>query len=264
MSPLPPPDHACAPFADCRNKGGKSGHPMTIRLRDLSQGALLHVVCALLAGPMKAEQIARRTGKSHETVQRALATLDEEFHLVTAVPDGRWPIWCLRDTSQLELPLPGLLGRPDVDASSEPVDNSPGLTTQISKSSRSSSRGVKDDRPESSELPLLPVIPQLSQSPGAPRLIDQLTRLGATPAQAARAITTALKRRQTTAQISNRIAQLAAYAKENRTIRNPGQWALGYIATGCALPEITPTAARDYSGDRPYLTTNSEDKDPAP
>ena len=79
---------------------------MPIRLRDLSQGALLHVVVALLAGPMKAEQIARKTGKSHETVQRALEILDSEFKLVTAVPDGRWPIWSLRDTSQLELPLP--------------------------------------------------------------------------------------------------------------------------------------------------------------
>ena len=100
-------------------------------------------------------------------------------------------------------------------------------------------------------------------SPETAPLLDQLTRLGATPDQAARAITAALKRREPTTQISHRIAQLAAYAKENRTIRNPGQWALDYIATGCAPPEITPTA-RDYSGYRPYLATNSEDEDPAP
>ncbi len=236
---------------------------MTIRLRDLSQGALLHVVCALLAGPMKADQIVRRTGKSPESVQRALAVLADELDLVTGVPDGRWPIWSLRDTSQFQLPLPGLLGRPDMDISPEPVDNSPELTPQISESARSSS-SLNHNPPESSKLLLLPVTPQISESPGAPRLIDQLTRLGATPDQAARAITAALKRREATDQISDRIAQLAAYAKENRTIRNPGQWALGYIATGCDLPEITPTAARDYSGYRPYLATSSEDEDPAP
>ena len=55
------------------------------------------LVCALLAGPMKAEHIARRTGKSIPTVQNALETLLSEFHIVVAIPEGRWPLsWRLQ------------------------------------------------------------------------------------------------------------------------------------------------------------------------
>ncbi len=97
---------------------------MCIRLRDLSQGALLHVVCALLAGPMKAGQIARRTGKSLPTVRRALAVLDKEFHLVIALPDGRWPIWCLREPAPTaDRDCSG--DRPDLATNSEGEDPAP-------------------------------------------------------------------------------------------------------------------------------------------
>ncbi len=117
-----------------RTGEGEKAPCMCIRLRDLSQGALLHVVCALLAGPMKAGQIARRTGKSLATVRRALAVLDEKFHLVTAVPDGRWPIWRLRDTRQVEPSLPDPAptadrdcpgDRPDLATNSEGEDPAP-------------------------------------------------------------------------------------------------------------------------------------------
>jgi len=222
---------------------------MPIRLRDLSQGALLHVVVALLAGPMKAEQIARKTGKSHETVQRALEILDSEFKLVTAVPDGRWPIWSLRDTSQLELPLPD---RSAVELSPASTEDSTGLSTQISNSARSSS-GLTVDY-ESKNLQL-PVSTQISTSTEGQAVINRLTRLGATPGQAEKAITAALGRNESLATISQRIAALAEYAADHRTIHNPGQWALGYITSGCDLPEGRRTAASDYSGYRPYLAT---------
>ena len=245
---------------------------MPIRLRDLSQGALLHVVVALLAGPMRAEQITRKTGKSHESVQRALETLDSEFGLVTAVPDGRWPIWSLRDTSQLELPLFGLPDdsaaeirpaadlTPATDTTPPSAANRAGLSTQISNSARSSSSSSLTINHECKNL-LLPVSPQISNSAERARLISQLTRLGATPGQAQRAITAALGRNESLAAIGERIAALAAYAADHRTIRNPGQWALAYIATGCDLPEDAHTGTPDYSGYRPYLATSEEGRE---
>jgi hypothetical protein len=230
---------------------------MTIRLRDLSQGALLHVVVALLSGPMKADQIARKTGKSHETVQRALAALDSEFGLVTAVPDGRWPIWSLRDTSQLELGLPRLLEEDESPAG--PVDNSINLTTQISKSA---TRGRSLTQPSQQETLLPPPLtPQIAESLTGTVLISQLTRLGAHPDQAAKAITAALKRKETTTAISQRIAHLAQYAADHRAIRYPGQWALDYISTGCDLPVDARTAEPDYSGYRPYLAAPDDEAD---
>jgi hypothetical protein len=233
---------------------------MNIRLRDLSQGALLHVVVALLAGPMRAEQIARKTGKSPDTVRRTLATLDSEFGLVTSVSDGRWPIWSLRNTSQLELEL---ANRPDpdpVDNAPAAVDNSAELTPQISGSTCSSSSF--DSNLDISSKLLLPATPQISGSSAGDLLISQLTRMGATPGQAIKAINAALKRRETTPLISQRIARLAQYAADHRTIRNPGQWALGYIASGCDLPADLHTVEPDYSGYRPYLATNTEDAEP--
>jgi len=242
---------------------------MPIRLRDLSQGALLHVVVALLAGPMRAEQITRKTGKSHESVQRALETLDSEFGLVTAVPDGRWPIWSLRDTSQLELPLFGLPDdsaaeiRPAADLTPALAADPTGLSTQISNSTRSSSSSSSSSLTINHECKnlLLPVSPQISNSAERARLISQLTRLGATPGQAQRAITAALGRNESLAAIGERIAALAAYAADHRTIRNPGQWALAYIATGCDLPEDAHTGTPDYSGYRPYLATSEEGRE---
>ncbi len=202
---------------------------MRIRLRDLSQGALLHVVVALLAGPMKAEQIARKTGKSPESVQRALAVLDSEFRLVTAMADGRWPVWSIRDRSQIELPLPGLIAEP-VDKPAVSGDETACLT------------------------------PQISESPTGSLLINQLTRLGAHPNQAVRAINAALRRRESVIHISQRIAYLAQYTQDHRSIRNPGQWALGFITTGCDLPEDERTSASDYSGYRPYLASEEGEK----
>jgi hypothetical protein len=233
---------------------------MTIRLRDLSQGALLHVVVALLGGPMKTEQIVIKTGKSHDTVERALAVLDAEFGLVTAVPDGRWPIWMLRDTSQLELPLPGLLGNLAVDNSPVSADNSTGLSTQIAYSTRSSS-SLKDNI--NFKNLLLPVTTQIADSPECQAVINQLTQLGATPGQATKAIVAARQRNETLAAISQRIAALAQYAAGHHTIHNPGQWALGYVATGCALPTDLHAGA-DYSGYRPYLAAADEEADEAP
>ncbi len=223
---------------------------MPIRLRDLSQGALLHVVVALLAGPMKVDQIALKTGKSHDSVWRALAALDREFGLVTAVPDGRWPIWSLRDTSQLELALPALPGSPAVHNPAVAEDGSAALTSQIAESACSSSSLTINY--ESKNL-LLPVTPQIAESAEAQGAINQLTRMGATPGQAKKAITAALGRDESLATISQRIAALAEYAANRRSIRNPGQWALGYIATGCALPEDARPSGSDYSGYRPYL-----------
>jgi hypothetical protein len=230
---------------------------MPIRLRDLSQGALLHVVMALLAGPMKVEQIARKTGKSRVTVQHALETLDREFGLVAAVPDGRWPVWSLRDTSQLALTLFGLPGESTVDNSLASVDDSTGLMTQISASTRSSSSSSSVIDHEAKNL-LPPVMTQISTSAEGQAVINRLTRLGATPGQAEKAITAALGRNEGLADISRRIAALAEYAANHRTIRNPGQWALGYITTGCDLPEDARAAASDYSGYRPYLATGEE------
>ena len=215
---------------------------MPIRLRDLSQGALLHVVVALLAGPMKAEQIARKTGKSLDSVQRALAALDSEFRLVIAVPDGRWPVWCIRDAGQLELPLHGL--------AADRRDALVALTPQMAESARSSSSLTIEY--ESKSL-LLPVTPQIAESAQGQAAINQLTRMGATPGQAEKAIAAALRRDESLATISQRIAALAEYAADHRSIRNPGQWALGFITTGCDLP-ATASHASDYSGYRPYLT----------
>jgi hypothetical protein len=227
---------------------------MTIRLRDLSQGALLHVVVALLAGPMKADQIARKTGKSPETIQRALAALDQEFHLITAVPDGRWPVWSLRDTSQLALDFPNGLKAVD-----DPAGSSPGEPANIGVNGSGGSFGK--NQAESVKPLRLPPTPQISESTSGDLLISQLTRLGATPDQAARAISAAFKRRESTATISQRIAHLAEYAAAHRTIRNAGQWALRYIATGCDLPVDVHTAGPDYSGYRPYLATGDDEEE---
>ena len=211
-------------------------------LRELKTGALLHVLVALLIhGPSTNDELRRATGWSAEAIHDALDLLKRAPHeLVMPVPNGRWATWTL--TAHADQLFPNLW-----------------KMSPLAADSACSSSSLELDPPEESKLPLLPVSPLAADSTIADTLINQLTRLGATPDQAARAITAALKRRETTTQIATRITHLAQYARENRTIHNPGQWALDYIASGCALPEITHTGARDYSGYRPYLATGGDE-----
>ncbi len=224
-------------------------------LRELKQGALLHVLIALLIyGPGTKDDLRRRTGWSAEAVADALDVLTRApYQLVAAYPGGRWPMWA--PTAQAEQ-LFHSLGK----VSPLPADSNGGGSSYL----------IKNQEVESSLL--LPVSPRPADSNHPPvdnsvenplsgqLVINQLTSAGCPPKRACSVINAALKRGERPADIAQRITHLRQWVQHQR-FQIPGEVIAQYIESGAELPNLPPATdgTRDYSGYRRLLAGEEGD-----
>ena len=246
-------------------------------LRDLRQGALLHVLVALLAARPRAlskAQLADETAWSHERIEDATRILAERFGVIIPVPNpgSKWPRWQLAPNAHLQLPLI--------------LAFTPGPVSAGIAQSTSSSSSYEDSLIEESfteQLLLPPVSAGIAQSttdlstdqaelstayphnhPHAERahvvdmLVAALKALGCPEARAVAAVIQALNRGESAQAVAEKIMAGKAYAASpaGRTIRQPGPWLAACLADGRAIPAPregqAPDWERDYSGYLPY------------
>jgi len=250
--------------------------PGLTSLRDFKQGALLHVLVALIRfGPSGKDRLHRKTGWSDEAVQDALDVLmDADYNLVIAMSQGRWPIYAATATArQLFLPLEQIMVTP------LPAESGRGSSGLIHES----------DSDSDSHIPLLPPVtplpaesdagfptglagfstasPQPDRQPFGPEvaaLVGLLKALGCSQDRAIACVTQALNRGESAAAVAEKITSGRAYAASpaGRGIHRPGYWLAACLADGRAIPQPPPDLDEHrYDGYLEYADNLPDERD---
>ena len=234
-----------------------------VKLRELKDGALLHVLVGLLRhGPCKKAHLGIKTGWSPEAIQSA----DPDYGLVYCMPNGRWPIWGLTPAGhQMFLPTDAV--------------RLPEILIPLPAGSDGSSSGSYDSERGSIDTPLLPpVIPLAAGSlstavdnfappPAVEALVQMLLQLGCPRDRARPAIAAALHRGQEPGQIAQAIVackQFAASPEGRRFIKTPaGFWAAACLTDGRAIPEVPLDAddPRRFDSYRKLLNRDGDEEE---